>query len=309
MKNLIYIILLININCNGQTYQSQKNKNKMNQLVINKDFERFDVKQLLTNGNQKKGSSEKGEYLSYEYVSQTGANTTYMYGIKNDIYISTLFIKNSVYAVKKIFHGNGTIKEKGVFFNGNDYTKLGMWYKFDENGKLIEKINYDEGYKFSFEDVLHYCNKNKINVELGDARKFEGGFHTQILKEEKNGLKVWVIQYQDHTKPIVGNISKDGMNYEYNIFEEIILEGMTGKILSKNRIDMGNANNLDEENSFLAEHYEKGTYEKPQLGTPYTSPSELSMDKDIYQVYKGRYYTKAEWKEFHKSLPWWERLI
>ncbi|HEX8577770.1 MAG TPA: hypothetical protein VF677_15895 [Flavobacterium sp.] len=53
----------------------------------------------------------------------------------------------------------------------------------------------------------------------------------------------------------------------------------------------------------------KGAYENPQLGTPYTSPGELSIDKDIYQVYKGRYYTKAEWKEFHKSLPWWERLI
>ncbi|HEX8577215.1 MAG TPA: hypothetical protein VF677_13050 [Flavobacterium sp.] len=53
----------------------------------------------------------------------------------------------------------------------------------------------------------------------------------------------------------------------------------------------------------------KGAYENPQLGTPYTSPAELNVDKDIYQVYKGRYYTKAEWKEFHKSLPWWERLI
>jgi hypothetical protein len=53
----------------------------------------------------------------------------------------------------------------------------------------------------------------------------------------------------------------------------------------------------------------KGAYENPGLGTPYTSPSELGVDKDIYQVYKGKYYTKAEWKEFHKSLPWWERLI
>ena len=58
-----------------------------------------------------------------------------------------------------------------------------MWYEYDTNGKLIKEINYDEGYKYSFEDVLLFCKLKKIAVIEGDIRKLKGGFYTQIIKD------------------------------------------------------------------------------------------------------------------------------
>ncbi|KMQ59622.1 hypothetical protein ACM39_18510, partial [Chryseobacterium sp. FH2] len=61
--------------------------------------------------------------------------------------------------------------------------------------------------------------------------------------------------------------------------------------------------------SFLASPEEKGTSQKAELGVAYSSNNELTADKNIYQIYDGRYYTKAEWEEFQKSLPWWKRIL
>ncbi len=298
MKYLKIIIILIAISCNGQL----KNRNNM-EMEISDKIEYFKSSELLSKG--KKTPIDNNGNFDYSNVEYNNTTVVYTFGQKDKYYISLTYKKNSFYATKKTYHGNTMIKEKGIFFNGNENTKLGVWYEFDSKGKVINKTNYDEGYNFSFEDILNYCKKNKINIELGDARKFEGGFHSQILKGKRDGVKVWIINYQDGIKQAYGNISKNGKNYEYSIYDEIILDGKTGKILSKKTVDFGN----EQENkaSFLADPNEKGSYKKPEIGIVYTEGNKIP--EGTYQIYNGRAYTKAEWDEFYKTLSWLDRLF
>ena len=306
MKYLNLVLIVFITNCNSQVSSIKNHKNKMKNITVTESFERFnEINTLINIGTQTNGVSEKGNYVSFEYQEIKGNNNIYMYGVKDEIYATTIYTKDSYYAVKKIYHSNTIIKEKGIFFNGNENTKLGVWYEFDSNGKVINKTNYDEGYTFSFEDVLNYCKENKINIELGDARKFEGGFHSQILKGKRDGVKVWIINYLDGIKQAYGNISKNGKNYEYSIYEEIILDGKAGKILSKRTVDFGD----EKENkaSFLADPDEKGSYKKPEIGIAYTEGNKIP--EGTFQIYDGKTYTKAEWEAYMKTLPWWKKIF
>ena len=64
------------------------------------------------------------------------------------------------------FYKNNNIKMKGLFFNslGSRGFQKGTWYEFDEQGKLIKEIDYDKFYKFTFEDILKFCEREKIKI-------------------------------------------------------------------------------------------------------------------------------------------------
>lgn len=234
MKYFTVIFLILITSCNGQNNQSTKNKNIMD-IIVKKDSEKFDIQDLLTYG--KKTPIDNQGNFDYSLTKIREKDTNYMFGQKNNYYVSIQYNEDSYYAIKKIFNGNGIIQEKGAFFNGGDYLKLGIWYQYDDTGKLLKEIDYDEGYKFSFQDVLNFCQLKKIKIVKGDVRKLPGGFYTQILKDENNGKKVWIIKYQDGIK-ITENVVTDGNKVVYkSVFEEIILDGQTGKVISEKTIN------------------------------------------------------------------------
>jgi hypothetical protein len=105
------------------------------------------------------------------------------------------------------------------------FTK-GIWYYFDESGKLIQEIDEDKPYKFTFDDVLQFCRKNGIKVNKGyeDTWEYPGNMTaTNILRECFEGSCWWRIAYK-----IPNGVETD---------EEIIkLDGVTGKVISKERI-------------------------------------------------------------------------
>lgn len=205
--------------------------------MITKNAEKFPIDQLLKYGNKTKGFSEKGEYISYSYYTNENNNSNYLYGIENINYSITNYFDDNVCSIQKQFYGNGMIKEKGVFFNRNDNTKIGIWYEYDDTGKLLKEIDYNDGYKFSFQDVLSFCQLRKIKVVKGDVRKLPGGFYTQILKDNLNSKKVWIIKYQDGIKNTEKVVTEGDKVIYKDIYEEIILDGQTGKVISEKTIN------------------------------------------------------------------------
>ncbi|WP_131701500.1 hypothetical protein, partial [Chryseobacterium sp. FH2] len=193
MKNIIIVcICLLSLNnCNAQ-YGKQKKiqkkttlKNKkMNpyQYLVTKDFEKFDV-------NKHNGYLANGNYL-----------TTGMWKGGGD-YVE--IIKNSYYSLIKSYFLNKNIQSKGISFN-QDTFKMGIWYEFDENGKLIKETNYDDGYDFTLEEVIQYAESLKtiqryedLNNEVfpkGEYTVLNMGDHNRIKKDIRNGQKVWVIE-------------------------------------------------------------------------------------------------------------------
>ncbi|MFL1895017.1 hypothetical protein ACJRPK_04900 [Aquimarina sp. 2-A2] len=149
---------------------------------------------------------------------------------ENDFYIKRMnqsfgFAKhlvkeNSFFSILKLYFKNSFIKEKGISFNnGSEY---GVWYKFDEQGNLIEEIDTDKGYDFDWKQVVHYCEKNKIELTKGYETS---GFQTTIYKEEsEEGHKTWVITYQFSGDQLI----------------ELTLDGITGKELNKKKLEFVN---------------------------------------------------------------------
>ncbi|RXM50315.1 MULTISPECIES: hypothetical protein [unclassified Chryseobacterium] len=161
------------------------------------------------------------EKFDVEYFEKNSTRGTFVKNIDNDIiiedrqsfgYIRQQYDNNSVFNKNILFYRSGNIKEKGIAFN--EGSPIGIWYYFDESGKLVKEENTDEGYNFTPEKVVGYCEKNKIELPKG---YHESGFYTQVRKETLNGKKVWVIKYLIPG----GDIQK------------LVLDGQTGKELEK----------------------------------------------------------------------------
>ncbi|MEN4759605.1 hypothetical protein ABEG63_04620 [Chryseobacterium sp. C39-AII1] len=193
-KILIFLWLSINIQC-----QTQK-------VIIpqtDKFFEKFNIENF--NKNAVRGMLElqnNGEKSLQDFQSP---------GYRERNYNSDSFFKTN-----KFFFNNGNIEKKGVLFNVG--SQVGIWYYFDESGKLIKEENTDEGYIFTPEDIVKYCKKN--NIELSKGYHESEGYQTSVYKSELNGKKVWKISYL---------ISFNKQEKEV----ELILDGQTGKVIKR----------------------------------------------------------------------------
>lgn len=190
------VLLNIFIQC-----QSQKNIKTMIPTIDNK-YEKFE-----------KDMTESRVDIKTEntYIIYTSANSGY--GI-------TYFYKQEYFSLIKNFYPSKKLENKGIKFN--DGSRIGIWYYFDDSGKLIKEENTDEGYDFSPEKVVKYCEKNKINLPKG---YHDSGFQTQVLKHDFEGKKVW---------KIIHKITDDKI-------EEITLDGKTGKELQRKVVPFHNS--------------------------------------------------------------------
>ncbi len=111
----------------------------------------------------------------------------------------------SVFQIYREFHTNGILKKKGLNFE-NNFGK-GIWREYDKEGNLIKEKNYDEGYEYSFEDVVKFLRLRGVDL-----------FHRYTSITRNNG--VWNIVYVK------------GDKYPKDIYD-IDIDGKTGKVLSK----------------------------------------------------------------------------
>lgn len=124
----------------------------------------------------------------------------------------------SYFTVYKEFDNSKNILLKGLqsnINNGKAFRK-GVWYQFDKNRKIIKETDYDLPYKFSFENVLKFCEKEHISIDKGPILQ-STGWHNNITRKIEQEKPIWEIQWKK--KP--------------DVLETIILDGVSGKVLSK----------------------------------------------------------------------------
>mgnify|MGYP004718898581 FL=1 len=83
---------------------------------------------------------------------------------------------------------------------------------------MIKEENTDEGYAFTPEDVIKYCEQNGIKLSKGYHER--DGYQTGVYKNELDGKKVWLISYL---------ISLNKQDKEV----KITLDGQTGKVIKR----------------------------------------------------------------------------
>lgn len=119
---------------------------------------------------------------------------------------------NPLFGVQRDFYKNNVLKTKGVFCWFG--FRMGKWYHYDDQGKLISIEDCDQGFNFNYKMIFDYCKRNNIPLE----RK-ESGYRTSIFKSfssEKNTF-LWEIIYYgisdiDYTKKVEKSVLMDGQN-------------------------------------------------------------------------------------------------
>jgi len=123
--------------------------------------------------------------------------------------------EDSYFSVIKNFYPSKNIQNKGVAFN--EGAPIGIWYYFDQSGKLTKEENTDENYEFTYQNIITYCELNKINLSKGYK---DSGYQTKVLKLDYESRNVWQISHQ---------ITADQI-------QEIILDGKNGKEITRKTV-------------------------------------------------------------------------
>ena len=200
----------------------KKNEEKSNKKImipkINENFEIFDFyffeKNKITIGDL--------DMFKSESVYKTLDNGTFIEIIKSNNYCYSETPLNSFFMISKTYFLNGNIQSKALSFNWSGFLK-GLRYEFDESGKLIKETDYDKPYKFTFEEIVKFCENEKIPLQKGPILQ-STGYHTVIRRDFNANSSWWQIEWLK--KP--------------NVIEIITLDGNTGKVLKRQDTDYTN---------------------------------------------------------------------
>ncbi|SOS55911.1 conserved hypothetical protein [Tenacibaculum finnmarkense] len=176
--------------------------------TIDGSFEAFDIETFEKNPTRIINLEDKT-------IDRTSSVTSFQ---------EVIYFSNSPFSILKAYYLNGISKMKGVLFNhGSLGIQKGIWYEYDQKGNLINEKNFEEGYTFTWEDVLNYCVTNNIPITLGyqPTSTYDTSIKKMYSKEFKRN--VWKIIYPDTTGVGIGQ----GFPMEVKV-----LDGNSGKVLA-----------------------------------------------------------------------------
>ncbi|WP_326981328.1 hypothetical protein VUJ46_13795 [Chryseobacterium sp. MYb264] len=193
-KILIFLWLSLFIQCHTQ-----------NKVIPKTDssFEKFNIENFNKNAVRGMLEFKDNKISSFQDFQSPG-------------YRERNYSLDSFFKINKFFFNNGNIEKKGALFNIG--SQVGIWYYFDEAGRLIKEENTDEGYAFTPEDIIKYCKKN--NIELSKGYHERDGYQTSVYKNELDGKKVWLISY-------LASLNKQEKEVK------LTLDGQTGKVIKR----------------------------------------------------------------------------
>lgn len=202
-------IKLLLVLCFTSLIINAQNHYNMDELTVTSEFEIFDTKKFE---EIKKSTLTAWEILdngSQIYMTKVKAGCSY-----------SVVPKDSYFGLKKIYYTNGKIKEKGLGFIYDGFKK-GTWYYFDEKGNLTDSIDHDKPFKFTFEDVLTFAEKEGI-IFMKSPIDIE--YYTPLVPE--------LIRHYDHAIN-KGFWQITWFNRELEKVEEIQLDAETGEVLAR----------------------------------------------------------------------------
>lgn len=188
-------------NCDGQKKEKQigntiTSKNRIRHSIKKDTMEYFNkdqYKNLPTN--------DMGFYLL-----RNGDLVQVIDKTENHGYAERIHKKNSPFGYYKEYNKVNALKKTGEFFY---MLNINIWKEYNESGKLIEEINYEEFYKFSIKDLIEKIKKDN-HVDLEDMA--EGG---SVSRNGENGNIYYEVNLTS---------KKDPQKIDY-----ILIDGVTGE--------------------------------------------------------------------------------
>lgn len=213
-KTWVIGLTLIVFSCKPQTknqiegekirHYKMESKQEYNELVT-KDFETFDIKRFDQNKN-------KAE--DYVYTLPDGSRIR-EFGDEESGYFSQIVTEKSLFTISKGFYPNSNIKDKGPSFKDN--CEIGIWYEFDEKGKLIKEVDLDKPFKITINDIIEFLKKNEADL-------FSNFTSINRSYDEKTKQATWSLVYRGKYKDKSGmfNIQIDDLSTEIILVVKIL---------------------------------------------------------------------------------------
>ncbi len=192
-KVVLILLLLVLLSCNVQNKNKQNHgAQKHTEIVIDTfDIETFNKNKVndeynfvLDNGTKFRQTSSESSYS--EYITPP----------KPELFIEF-----------RGYYKNGSLKRYSIRYP-NNFQKIRKEY--DETGKLIEAINYDIPFKFTFEQLLALLKKEKDAIDIFDT-------NTVITRGVIEEGTIWEVEWKK----------------TFGRRETLKVDGITGEVLER----------------------------------------------------------------------------
>ncbi|NRS88573.1 hypothetical protein HNQ02_001487 [Flavobacterium sp. 7E] len=199
-------------------------------------FDKFDY-ELWNNDYEgfEKGHQYGGSYIykGVEFYPTIFDNACiYIYPQKQQFY--TIYNEYNI--------SNFNLKQRGKIFGTNQKScfldktsvvlKIGIWYDYDENGKLIKQTDEDKKFgKFGYNELLKFLDKEKqINLRKGVSRRSNGDpdFDITFAYSHKSDKKLWIVSTKIVLSDLGGNENGAQFGQKFNSF---CIDGNTGRVI------------------------------------------------------------------------------
>ncbi|OBW41241.1 hypothetical protein AB670_02358 [Chryseobacterium sp. MOF25P] len=231
MKKIALISLLLVINsCHSQDKEKKNDNNEGKssnikiEIPINpKTMQTYTTEEFTEQDIQKykKNKIDGG----YEYIRADGAKV-----LETDdeliLFTRDITPKNSLFTLSKEYHPNRRLWMKYNRFVNGGFIK-GVFYKYDESGKLTKAEDYDKPFKFTWEQVKKYIEQD---LKL-DILKDKVGIGNDLEYPDYN-FPTWNIsyigKYKDNPRGGIIRIMLNGINGEVLLVEIQLGKGGEG---------------------------------------------------------------------------------
>jgi hypothetical protein len=125
---------------------------------------------------------------------------------------------------------NTSLRQQGKTFGWDMFLqsemKIGWWYEYDENGKIIKKTDEDTKFgAFGYNQLLKTLDENKIISFKKGVQYVDGGnwnIQIQFFYSPNSPKKLWKVTLQTESV-------NDRIVFEKNIFKPYYFDGNTGE--------------------------------------------------------------------------------
>lgn len=205
------------------------NNMKIVRPLLTDSFEILDVKKYEDLGNLTKQiyvdeNNNEIEYLSLNYESHEKGINYSLFGSRLSGYTSREIADSSYIQITKGYYPNGKLAIKVLNFNGDSQLRIGREYRFDKDGNLNYAMRRDEGYDFTFEQLLEYLIEEE-QVPLKSGFVYSGDRRANIKMITESNKKIWQIIW----------ISTQLAENEKEV--TLKLDGKTGEVITRTERD------------------------------------------------------------------------
>ena len=139
-------------------------------------MEKFNVVEF--NANQVDGSYTKVLEDGTEVIQSGDASG----------YIEKIMPIKGWFYIYKEYYGNGQLNTKGNAFKKGDF-QAGVWFEYDESGKLISETNYDEPYRLTIDSVFEIIRAHEIPFSMENK-------YNEITREVIDSVAIWYVNWR-----------------------------------------------------------------------------------------------------------------